>query len=317
MRFNRSEPRSRPVAERCRQAPAGQCRVPVRRSTPAVAAALAALALAGCATPGTGDPRDPLEPLNRGIYEINDAVDRTVIRPVAEAYVAVLPTPARTGVSNFFGNLYDYWNAINNLLQGKVGTAVSDVGRIALNTTVGLLGFVDVASRVGLEKSDEDFGQTLGWWGIGHGPYLVLPLLGPSSLRDGTGTIVQIALDPQTRWIDDEPTMWGLWGLRLVNNRANLLGAGRVFDQAAADRYAFLRDAYFQRRRSQLWDGNPPREKDSAASRPSVVELPPVWLRHDLPSPSHDTSAESAPVVPTATGGEPAPALLVSRTTID
>ena len=124
----------------------------VRRTSSAGMAALVALALAGCATPGAGDPRDPLEPLTRGIYEVNEAVDRTVIRPVAEFYTAVLPDPARTGVSNFFGDLYDYWNATNNLLQGKVGAAMSDVGRIALNTTVGLLGFVDVASRVGLEK---------------------------------------------------------------------------------------------------------------------------------------------------------------------
>jgi phospholipid-binding lipoprotein MlaA len=307
-----------------------------RRAPPAVAAALAALAISGCATPGTGDPRDPLEPLNRGIYQINDAVDRAVIQPVAEVYVAVLPTPARTGVSNFFGNLYDGWNAINNLLQGKVGTAFSDVGRIALNTTVGLLGFVDVASRVGLEKSDEDLGQTLGWWGIGHGPYLVLPLIGPSSLRDGTGTVVQIALDPQTRWIDDDPTMWGLWSLRLINNRANLLGAGRVFDQAATDRYAFLRDAYFQRRRNQLWDGNPPREKESNRARPSVVELPPVWQRQDLPMPAPEARAGAtsqdgaaapaapAPVdaslpasMPVATGGEPMAAILVTRAATD
>ena len=297
-------------------------------------AALVALALAGCATPGTGDPRDPLEPLNRGIYEINDAVDRAVIRPVAEVYTAVVPDPARTGVSNFFGNLYDYWNAINNLLQGKVGAAVSDVGRIALNTTVGLLGFVDVASRVGLDKSDEDLGQTLGWWGIGHGPYLVIPLLGPSSLRDGAGTITQIVLDPQTRWIDDDPTMWGLWGLRLINNRANLLGAGRVFDQAASDRYAFLRDAYFQRRRSQLWDGNPPREKESAAARPSVVQLAPVWQR---PASSLDEAGATLPAasVPagdavrpveaeapvtgqvSATGGAPMGAILVGHSQYD
>ena len=273
--------------------------VPSRRRAPAGLAVLVALALSGCATPGTGDPRDPLEPLNRGIYEVNEALDRALIQPVAKAYTAVLPDPARTGVSNFFGNLYDYWNAINNLLQGKVGAAVSDIGRIALNTTVGLLGFVDVASRVGLEKSDEDLGQTLGWWGIGHGPYLVIPLLGPSSLRDGAGTIAQVVLDPQTRLIDDESTMWALWGLRLVNVRANLLGAGRVFDQAASDRYAFLRDAYFQRRRNQLWDGNPPREKEWAAARQSVVALAPIWQR---PPSAVDEAAPPSPAAPLPAG---------------
>ena len=309
-------------------------RPPSRRRAPAGLAVLVALALSGCATPGTGDPRDPLEPLNRGIYEVNEAIDRAVIQPVAKAYTAVLPDPARTGVSNFFGNLYDYWNAINNLLQGKVGAAVSDIGRIALNTTVGLLGFVDVASRVGLEKSDEDLGQTLAWWGIGHGPYLVIPLLGPSSLRDGTATIGQIALDPLTRWIDDEAITWSLWSLRLVNVRATLLGAGRVFDQAASDRYAFLRDAYFQRRRSQLWDGNPPREKEWAAARPSVVELAPIWQRPasavgEAAAPpsaaavpageAAQASDAAAPATsqPSATGGAPMAAILVGHTRQD
>jgi len=309
-------------------------RPPSRRRAPAGLAVLVALALSGCATPGTGDPRDPLEPLNRGIYEVNEAIDRAVIQPVAKAYTAVLPDPARTGVSNFFGNLYDYWNAINNLLQGKVGAAVSDIGRIALNTTVGLLGFVDVASRVGLEKSDEDLGQTLAWWGIGHGPYLVIPLLGPSSLRDGTATVGQIALDPLTRWIDDEAITWSLWSLRLVNVRANLLGAGRVFDQAASDRYAFLRDAYFQRRRSQLWDGNPPREKEWAAARPSVVELAPIWQRPAsavaeaaaplsaaaLPAGEAALPSEAvAPVTiqPAATGGAPMAAIFVGHSRQD
>ncbi|MBC7779436.1 MAG: VacJ family lipoprotein [Proteobacteria bacterium] len=272
-------------------------------------ACLVAVVLTGCATT---DARDPLEPLNRGIFEVNDAVDRAVVKPVAEAYVAVVPPVARTGVSNFFGNIYDVWNVVNNLLQGKVGTAFSDVGRIALNTTVGLLGVVDVASRVGLDKSDEDLGQTLGWWGLPHGPYLVLPFLGPSSVRDGTGTIVQLVLDPQSQ-IDDDATRWSLWGLRLINNRANLLSAERVLDSAVSDdRYAFVRDAYFQRRRSQLWDGNPPREKESSLSRPSVVQLAPIWSR-----PANPVSA--APKAPRAanTTGEFPPAILVTRTILN
>ena len=310
----------------------------LRRAPVGVAALVAlALALAGCATPGTGDPRDPLEPLNRGIFEFNEVVDRNVVRPIAEAYVAVLPVPARTGVSNFFGNFYDFWNAVNNLLQGKVATAFSDVGRIALNTTVGLLGFVDVASRVGLQKSDEDLGQTLAWWGIGHGPYLVLPLFGPSSLRDGTALAATIAFDPLTYVIDDRGWTWGLWGLRLINVRADLLGASRVFDEAATDRYAFMRDAFYQRRRNQLWDGNPPREKDFSAVKPSVVELAPIWQRLPDPADGFDTTLPSVslpagdavqgmPIAPAdapafeqpvATGGQPMGTILVSRTASD
>ena len=272
-------------------------------------AALMVFAVSGCATT---DPRDPLEPLNRGIYEFNDAIDRGVVKPVAQAYIAVVPQTGRTGVSNFFGNIYDVWNVINNALQGKVSTAFSDLGRIALNTTVGLLGVVDVASRVGLDKSDEDLGQTLGWWGIGHGPYLVLPFLGPSSVRDGVGTLTQIYFDPIFQ-IDDATTQWSLAGLRLISLRADLLGAGAVLDTAASDRYAFLRDAYFQRRRSQLWDGNPPRLKDGVSRRqmpapgvqPSIVELPSVWrlpASQEPPAqPGQDAASDDASAPPLQT----------------
>lgn len=264
-----------------------------RARTRIAALAVAALLAGGCAT--AQDPRDPLEPINRSIFEFNETVDRHVLKPVAQAYVDTVPQTARTGVSNFFGNLYDFWNAVNNLLQGKVSTALSDVGRIALNTTVGLLGVVDVASRVGLEKSNEDIGQTLGWWGLGSGPYLVIPFLGPSSVRDGVGVITEIVYDPLTRWTDDEPGWrWSLWGLRLVSFRATLLGSERILDVAATDRYAFVRDAYFQRRRNLIWDGRPPREPDESRWQTparSVVSLGSPWTR---PAPE-DAALSSVP----------------------
>jgi phospholipid-binding lipoprotein MlaA len=288
-----------------------QSRPPMLRR--AATAALVTLALTGCATT---DPRDPLEPLNRGIYAVNDALDRTVIRPAAEVYTAVVPEPGRIGVSNFFGNIYDFWNAVNNLLQGKVSTAVSDVGRIALNSTVGLLGFVDVASRVGLEKSDEDLGQTLGWWGVPAGPYIMMPLLGPSSLRDAPATVVQIVLDPQTVYIEESAHVWSLWALRLLNNRANLLGANRVLETAATDRYAFLRDAYFQRRRSQIWDGNPPRERGSLTP-PSVVQLESIWLRAAAPAPGEQAPAVQSESGSASAGDRSGTTLRVTQTTFN
>ena len=152
--------------------------------------------LGGCAS--IGNPRDPLEPINRGIYQFNDGVDNAVLKPVAEAYRSALPQFMRTGVSNFFSNINDVIVALNNLLQAKFLNAVSDVGRIVVNSTVGLLGVLDVATEFGLEKHNEDFGQTLGFWGIGDGPYLVLPILGPSSLCDVFGTFVDFKTDPIT-----------------------------------------------------------------------------------------------------------------------
>lgn len=274
---------------------------PHRRARAALIAAVALVAT-GCAS--VDDPRDPLEPVNRAVFEFNETVDRHVLKPVAQAYVDTVPPTARTGVSNFFGNLYDFWNAVNNALQGKFSAAASDVGRIALNTTVGLLGVVDVASRVGLDKHNEDIGQTLGWWGIGPGPYVVIPFLGPSSVRDGIGTITEIVTDPLTRWTDDEPFWrWSLWGLRIVSFRATLLGSERILDVAATDRYAFVRDAYFQRRRNLIWDGRPPRDPDESRwheSPRSVVSLGSPWLR--LPPPVVDAPPATAPLA-----AEPAP----------
>ena len=183
---------------------------------------------------------------------------------MAEEYRFVMPTPARTAVTNFFSNLNDPWIAVNQLLQGKVERAIDDLGRFVWNSTFGLLGLIDVASDMGLQKHKEDFGQTLAVWGVDFGPYLVLPILGPSSVRDGVGLIPDAyAYLPWQipKWADFNHRVtwqWSLTGLDLVDTRANLLDATDLLEQAALDRYAFLRNAYFQRRRNLIYDGNPP-----------------------------------------------------------
>ncbi len=220
------------------------------------------LMLGGCATTS---PRDPFEPVNRAMYSFNDAVDKALIQPLAEGYRAVLPSFVRTGISNFFANINDILIALNNLLQGKIGAAVSDVGRVLVNTTLGVGGLFDVASKFNLEKHNEDFGQTLGFWGVGDGPYLVLPFLGPSSIRDALGRFVDSKGDPlgfmhDVRWRNS------LWGTRTVNQRAELLDTSKILETAALDPYEFLRDGYLQRRRNLIYDGSPPREKDDDAN---------------------------------------------------
>ncbi len=210
------------------------------------------------------DPRDPWEPLNRATFEFNDGVDRAFFKPVAEGYRFVMPGPARTAVSNFFSNLNDPWVALNQLMQGKVRLAVDDFGRFVWNSTIGLLGLIDVATDMGLPKHKEDFGQTLGVWGVDFGPYFVIPILGPSSVRDGTGLIADaFAFLPWQipKWADFDHRVtwqWSLTGLDLIQTRANLLDASNILEEAALDRYAFVRDAYFQRRRYLIYDGDPP-----------------------------------------------------------
>lgn len=222
-------------------------------------AALAVALLSGCATT-SGNPKDPWEGYNRAMYGFNDAVDRAVLKPVARGYDAAAPLPVRVGVGNFFGNLGDAWTGVNNLLQGKVGDGVSDFGRVLVNSTAGILGFFDVATPIGLERHDEDFGQTLGKWGVGDGPYFVLPLFGPRTLRDAAGFGIDTLVDPVGHRDEQVALRNSLMGLRLVHLRAELLPAEQVIDQAATDRYAYLRDAYLQRRLSLIHDGNPPRE---------------------------------------------------------
>jgi len=223
--------------------------------------------LAGCATSG-GNPADPLEPLNRVVFSFNDAADRAVIKPVARAYRAMLPGIVRTGVSNFFSNLEDIWISVNDVLQGKFQEGVDDFGRVLFNSTFGIAGIFDFASELGLQKHNEDFGQTLGSWGVGSGAYLVLPILGPSSIRDGFGLLLDTQAD-LVLYVDGVPVHNSLYGTRAISNRANLLDASSVIDQAALDKYSFVRDAWLQRRRNLVYDGNPPREREEPDDEPT------------------------------------------------
>ena len=222
-----------------------------------VCAFIALQFLGGCAT--TGNPRDPFEGLNRGIYKFNDGVDHILVKPAAEAYRDLVPAIIRTGIGNFFSNITDVLIALNNLLQGKLTSALSDVGRVVVNTTVGLLGVLDVATEAGLEKHNEDFGQTLGAWGVGPGPYIVIPFLGPSSVRDAVGLIGDWKTDPLT-YVDPTRTRNQLYGVQFVSRRAELLEASRILETAALDPYEFVRDGYLQRRQNLVYDGNPPDE---------------------------------------------------------
>ena len=228
-------------------------------SLPRIFLLLASIALGGCASTHH-NPQYAFESLNRGMYRFNDTVDKAVIKPVAKGYDAVMPPPGKMMVSNFFSNLNDVTVTINDLLQLKVVQTISDGGRILVNTTVGLLGLVDIASVVGLEKHNEDLGQTLGNWGLGSGPYLMLPLLGPSSVRDGMSLYADSRAGAMQR-IDPVDTRNQLHATNLLSKRANLLDKENVLDEAMIDRYSFIRDAYLQRRRSLIYDGNPPREK--------------------------------------------------------
>ncbi len=221
--------------------------------------------VAGCATtdPEFADPRDPLEGYNRVVFSLNDTLDRAIIKPLAQGYNYIVPAPVNKGVTNFFNNLGDVTSAINNLLQFKIGRAFSDLGRVAINTTIGIGGLFDVASNMNLPRYGEDFGQTLGAWGVASGPYLVLPVIGPSSARDSVGVVADWFTDPVT-YVQDDTLRWSLRGLDLVDTRADLLNASRVLDQAALDPYSFVRDAYLQRRRNEVYDGNPPEEENDA-----------------------------------------------------
>ncbi|MDX1823791.1 MAG: VacJ family lipoprotein [Thiohalomonadales bacterium] len=217
--------------------------------------------LAGCASvPGPPDERDPFESYNRAMYSFNDTVDKAVVRPVAQAYKDYLPNIVQTGITNFFDNIGDLNVMVNNLLQLKIEHAVSDFGRILWNSTVGIFGLIDVASHMGLPKHDEDFGQTFAVWGMPEGPYIVLPLLGPSTGRDTLGWVGDIYIDPLFE-IKDNNTYWGLVALRFIDTRAELLSASRILEQAAIDPYIFVRDAYLQHRRNLIYDGNPPLDK--------------------------------------------------------
>lgn len=211
-----------------------------------------ALALTGCASQGPNKD-DPFEGFNRGVYRFNRGLDKAVLKPVATAYDTVTPEPVRQGVGNVFRNLGEVSNIANNLLQLKVADAGKDVGRFLLNSTVGMLGLFDVASKAGIKRSEEDFGQTLGYWGVDSGPYLMLPLLGPSTLRDGLMRPLDSAANPVRR-VEHVATRNSLYGLRVVDERAALFPVEQQLEDAL-DEYAFVRDAYLQRREYLVKDG--------------------------------------------------------------
>ena len=225
-------------------------------------AIVVAAALAGCATipPGAGsNPVDPLEVYNRHMFDFNDRVDRVLFKPVAKAYEAVLPEFVRNCINNAFRNIAEPVNAINDLLQAKPTAAMIDLARLFWNSTAGLGGCFDISAMAGAPRNDEDFGQTLGVWGFGSGPYFVLPLLGPSSIRDTFGRAFDFLGTDPLWYLDDIRLRNSLVGLRLVDTRASLLPAEKVLDAAALDKYQFVRDGYLQLRRNLVYDGNPPR----------------------------------------------------------
>jgi len=219
---------------------------------------LLAGALGGCATQAN---RDPLEGLNRGIYKFNDVADKAVVKPIAGAYKAALPSPVRSGVNNFFSNLATFVTVINDLLQFKLDKAMDDTGRLAINTTFGIGGLVDWASMDGIEDRHEDFGQTLGYWGVGDGAFLMLPLIGPSTIRDTAGLVVDSAFTDPLGYVDDVSLRNQLLLTKFVDTRAQYLPGSDLLDEAALDPYVFLRDAYLQRRHNQIQDGNVSNEK--------------------------------------------------------
>jgi len=223
--------------------------------------AILALTLVSCASIPEGQVRikkDPWEETNRAVLSFNDSLDDYLIRPVTKAYEYVLPSIVRTGIRNVFSNVGDVYNSVNSLLQGKPKDALDGVVRVMVNTTIGLGGIWDAASAAGVEKHSEDFGQTFGVWGFPDGPYMVLPLLGPSTVRDTVGWFFDIQTDVLIKKIDDIPLRNSITGVRIIDQRAKYLGSSDLLESAAFDKYSFIRDAYLQRRRSKLFDGNPP-----------------------------------------------------------
>ncbi|MDP2368447.1 VacJ family lipoprotein [Rhodoferax sp.] len=215
------------------------------------------LVLAGCASGPRAHPNDPLEPFNRNVSQFNDVLDRALLKPAATAYQHVTPALVRTGASNFFGNVSDVWSFINTALQLKPVEALDNLMRVSVNTFFGLGGLLDVASEMNIERHREDFGQTLGRWGVPTGPYLVLPILGPSTLRDSLALGIEGRADV-VRNLSHIPTRNSLLSVRTLEARANLLRLGSVVEEAALDKYSFTRDVFLQRRRSAVYDGEPP-----------------------------------------------------------
>jgi phospholipid-binding lipoprotein MlaA len=268
----------------------------VRALPPAALVVALAVALAGCTTiresrGGPGQRLDPWEKWNRKVFNFNEDLDNAVLKPVATTYTDVVPQPVRRGVTNFFANFADGWSAINNILQGKIEIGFEDVTRVMANTLFGLVGVFDVASEMGLDRHFEDFGQTLGHYGVGAGAYVVLPILGPSTVRD-TAALPLDRLATPPALVDGTANQIGLGLLQLINTRASLLGATRVIDEISLDKYTFVRDAYLQRRRSLVFDGDvpetPPAPEDAASAAAGAAAV-------NLASPAPATPASAPP----------------------
>ncbi|HEX7638118.1 MAG TPA: VacJ family lipoprotein, partial [Burkholderiaceae bacterium] len=234
----------------------------IARARPRTAAVLALAFVAGCATPPAErrtaeQQKDPYQSFNRKVFAFNDTLDKYALKPAATAYNKVVPSPVRTGVHNFFGNFSDAWSAVNQFLQGKFGNGTEMTMRVLTNSTIGLAGLIDVASHVGLDRRSEDLGLTLGHWGLEPGPYLVLPLFGPSDIRDAVALPADDYVSPALL-VNGGWKKVGVDAVGVVDTRAGLLGASQMLDELAFDRYTFLRDAYITRRRSLVYDGDPP-----------------------------------------------------------
>ena len=268
--------------------------------------------VSGCAT--NSNPQDPLEPFNRGVYRFNDAVDRAVLKPVAQGYDAVVPQPVQNGIANFFSNLNDVVVVVNDFLQLKIAQGTADAGRLLINSTIGILGFIDVGSQIGLPKHEEDFGQTLGYWGLAPGAYVVLPFFGPSTVRDTAGLAVDGVTNP-IYWVKDDTIQISLFTLRTISLRDQLLDAERVLKTAALDQYQFVRDAYLQRRRNLVYDGAPPKDQfdeefdeDPSAAPPEEELKPEPNEPQSLLEPGRVIPRVWLPRVPKIQGQGPVPA---------
>lgn len=271
-----------------------------RLAAPAFAG-LFILGLGGCTTidaarGGPGQRLDPWEHWNRKVFNFNEDLDRTVLKPVATTYTDVVPQPIRLGVANFYNNFADAWSAINNLLQGKIEAGLEDATRVGANTLFGLFGVLDVASEMGLDHHYEDFGKTLGRYGVGAGAYVVLPLFGPSTVRD-TAALPLNRLATPPAFFSGTGTQIGLTALEIVNTRSSLLGATRVIDDIALDKYTFIRDAYLQRRGSLVFDSDVSQAPgaDAAASDAAAAAKITVAPAAAAPSAAAASGAGSAP----------------------
>jgi len=275
-----------------------------------LAAASLSILATGCASGPQANPQDPLEPMNRAIFTVNDKIDTYAAQPLAKGYKAVTPEPARLAVTNFFSNLADVGNFVNNVLQGKSVDATETMMRVAINSVLGIGGLIDVATAAGLDRHSQDFGLTLGTWGVPAGPYLVLPIYGPSSFRDGVGVAASIYLDPAHYF--DPAWRNTMFGVNVINTRANLLGATDLLSQAALDKYAFVRDAYTQRRQYLLNQGeNALPTYDEVDESDKGTEAKPSAPGAPASAPAAPASAPvapaSAPSAPASSPAAPAP----------